>query len=392
MLITSIPNFVSNFVDSIDSLSYHQKKSAKRYVTGLIASGKKTANAISKLFAEKFSQRSIGRFLSEYDWSHDKTNWKRITELQKHNETRWSKYGVGILDDTLLEKAGDKIPFVGKFFDHTKNSYIHGQNLVTLHYADRKIHYPVSYMFYQKKGNDEFKTKIEIAIKLIKEAVDNGMQCSIFSGDSWFFCREIIDFLESMDRDWIFACKSGLLVRVELNKFISLGEYVKRIPKERFFECEIEGKKYKLYTKTLYFHSLERYARLVVSIDGKNEMLLIVTNRRDMHRKIVARYMLRGSIDVFYRDGKQYLGLGECRARNAKAANRHIESVFLAYSSLRLVVTEHKIAKRSIRSSISHELKSALFFLLEKMVLWIYSIRSMEGLIKVIEEFKYRLM
>jgi hypothetical protein len=85
------------------------------------------------------------------------------------------------------------------------------------------------------------------------------------------------------------------------------------------------------------------------------------------------------------------LGLGECQTRNEDAVNRHVESVFLAYSSLRLAVTERKTAKRTIRSGISHQLKSAMFFLLEKMMLWIYSIRSMEGLIKVIEEFKYRL-
>lgn len=79
------------------------------------------------------------------------------------------------------------------------------------------------------------------------------------------------------------------------------------------------------------------------------------------------------------------------QTRNEEAANRHVSLIFLAYSSLMLGVTECKIAKSAIRSSVASKVKATIFQLLEKFILWIYNIKSIEGLMKVVEEFKYRL-
>ncbi|MDI6639703.1 MAG: hypothetical protein QMD78_02650 [Methanocellales archaeon] len=45
----------------------------------------------------------------------------------------------------------------------------------------------------------EFKTKIEIAIDLIKSAVDSGISANTAAFDTWYFAKELIDAIE---REW----------------------------------------------------------------------------------------------------------------------------------------------------------------------------------------------
>ena len=54
-------------------------------------------------------KHTLNKFLTEYDWDEQQFNQERLEELQKHGETRWSKDGYIILDDTITEKAGDLV-------------------------------------------------------------------------------------------------------------------------------------------------------------------------------------------------------------------------------------------------------------------------------------------
>lgn len=91
--VIEVPSFIRNFISSFN-LSYHSRKHMARYVTGLIASFNKTIKGINSIFLDKPSDKALNRFLSEYQWNERKVNKQRLEELQKHNETRWSKYGI----------------------------------------------------------------------------------------------------------------------------------------------------------------------------------------------------------------------------------------------------------------------------------------------------------
>ena len=141
----------------------------------------------------------MNRFITEYSWDEEKVNKQRLKELQSHNETRLSKDGVGIIDDTLLEKTGKKIPFVGKFFDHAKERYVNAVSMVSLHYADRKTSYPVDFKIYRKmeQGGD-FRTKIELAGGLIRNSIKSyKMPAKTFVFDSFYTEKKLINEIES---------------------------------------------------------------------------------------------------------------------------------------------------------------------------------------------------
>lgn len=339
-------------------------KHVSRYITGLITSRSKTISSMNSLFTDNLSSKSMNRFLTEYNWD---INTQRIMELQNHNETRWSKSGIAIFDDTLIHKTGKLIPHTYKFYDYSEKRFINAQCMVTLHYADRKTNYALDYRLYVKRGEPGFKTKIELAMELVKEAISIGLPANTFVFDSWYLCKELVKFIESLGRSYIGACKSNLLVRWEGGRYISLGEYVKNISK--FKEFEVNGKKLLVYTKKVHFKSIGD-SRLIISKRGK-DIICLATNRKDHVRHILSDYMLRWKVEDFYKDAKQHLGLDKCQVRDLDGIKKHWHLVFLAHSILKLGVTESIFGRSILHSSIGQKVKKSCLELLEKFTMWI---------------------
>ena len=375
-------SWVTDFTGKL-SLSYHQSKHMARYVTGLITSRSKTIASMNSLFTDNLSSKSMNRFLTEYDWDSAKANEKRIQELQKHNETRWSKNGIAIFDDTLIHKTGKLIPHVYKFYDHSEKRFVNAQCIVTLHYADRKTNYPLDLRHYVRKGEPGFKTKIELAKVLSEESINNGMPASTFVFDSWYLCDDMVKFMESHGRFYIAACKSSLLVRWEGSRYIKLGEYVKKI--SNFKEFEVNGRKLLVFTKKVHFKSIGD-TRLIISKRGK-DIICLATNRKDHVRHIISDYMMRWKIEDFYKDAKQHLGLDKCQVRDMDAIKRHWHLVLLAHSILKLCVSESVFGRSVLHSSIGQKVKRSCLELLEKFAVRVLeSKKSIEEVMCMLQE------
>lgn len=342
-----------------------------RYATGLIVSRNKTVADMSSLFANGPSSRAMNYFIKEYEWSNSKANTDRLAELQNHNETRWNRNGIAVIDDTIIEKTGKHMPGVGKFYDHAKDRYVHGHNIVSLHYADKKTNYPIDYRLYLKKGDtaeeEEFKTKIQFAKELVKHGIGAGLPALTYIFDSWYMCNEFTEFIESFEKFWIGACKSDLLVRVSGDRFVSITEYDASVPKEKFRKFVVNGKKLFIYSKLVYFNSLGRKARIIISKERK-DTLYLATNRKDHAAKILAAYMWRSKIETFYKDAKQHLGLGRYQFRDINAIKRHWHMVFLSHSLLRLGASESVLGKLVLASSIGKSMRRTCLELIEQLL------------------------
>ena len=152
-----ITDFLSctKVLDEFESLSPAQRQHAKTYVTGLVAASNKTVTGIAREVLPAGDKRALNKFLTEYDWDEQQFNHERLEKLQKHGETRWSKDGYIILDDTITEKAGDEIPGVDRFYDHAEGDTVWGQNIVYAFYADDKTAYPLTFRLYEKQDEDD---------------------------------------------------------------------------------------------------------------------------------------------------------------------------------------------------------------------------------------------
>jgi len=325
-----------------------------RYLTGLMTDPNVTVEHMAERFSEPVSQRSMNRFLTEYVWSPDELNIQRLKMLQESPNTRWKLKGVVSIDDTLVDKTGKLIPGAGKFYDTVDKCYKHAQCLVTSHYADWQVNYPLGFRQYFKEDSHEackygFKTKIQLACELVTESVGFGVGAETYVADSWFLCKELVDHIESYCKNWVMAAESNLLARVN-NTWIQLREYAISVPAEQYRLCEAGGKRYWVHTRTLFMKCLGKKVKVAVSYDNpelSGDPKFFVSNNLQWERNHILRaYTLRHSIDEFYRDVKQHLGLEGCQLRTIEGVHRHWTLVFTAYSILKQRVVESSLSKR----------------------------------------------
>jgi hypothetical protein len=147
-----------------------------------------------------------------------------------------------------------------------------------------------------------------------------------------------VKFLEEKDMDWVARSKLNRKVFYG-NAWIRLEDLLKIIPGDSFSEVdeEIENEKYR-YRASLAadMNNVGRVKLVVLKKDIEHkEGIVLVSNRLDWSgEKIVGIYKKRHCIEVFYRDCKQHLGLGEYQMRSMSGIVRHLSLVFLAYSLL----------------------------------------------------------
>lgn len=116
---------------------------------------------------------------------------------------------------------------------------------------------------------------------------------------------------------------------------------LKVIPKELFqrgIDKELEERRYRWLYETRVVMKNVGEVKLVIlkeRINSRN-CKFIVSNDISMESlKVFEYYKKRWSIEVFYRDCKQYLGMGEYQVRKLDAVVIHLHLVFLAYTLLK---------------------------------------------------------
>ena len=127
-----------------------------------------------------------------------------------------------------------------------------------------------------------------------------------------------------------------------------------------------------VYTQTLWHVSLKRTLRVVLllntSKDKPRYILLFSTDLFLTGCEILELYKLRFQIEFLFRDAKQFTGLTDCQARDAKALSFHFNTSLAAVNLAKLdLLTQHDPEEEfvfSLRSyiqrSFSHRLLSRL--------------------------------
>lgn len=357
------------------------------YLSGLITIPKPNVSKISSWIYEGKDQSSLNRLLTKTKWKSSEVNSKRLDLLQKHPKTAWKKEGVICIDDTFSEKSGKTMEAVGWYKSHTgEKEYILAHNLVYSHYLDNQAQYPLDFLFYVKEKEIEkqkltktFKSKITLAKELVTSSEERSIPVRLYLFDSWYFSKELTDYIESYGKDWISVAKLNRVVLWDGNK-IKLSEFVtKTIPWESYKRLEVNGKIFWYFTKSVTLKTNGK-VRIVSTFEEKNGVkekhpTVLVTNRTDWDvRKIINSYTKRWSIETFFRDSKQSLGFEDYQLRSIDAVERHLCLVNLAYSLLELQRVESclltKVANQL--TTIGQTARNVANDILRSLVLWVY--------------------
>lgn len=427
---------VSQHAEAFKDLFENQKqyRHFQNYLTGLIVLPNKSMANISRCILDSADKTNLSRFMSESPWFQEQVNHRRLTYL--HQETKLvrklkSESALAI-DDSLCEHVGSLFEYVDRHYDHADDGYPIAHNPVTSHYVSGAVRFPVDLRLYRRyeeitqwekfvlkhfpgttipkkkkerqklhKQVDEtllqdpeflalhqqFRTKIDLAIDLVRSAIRHRLRFDILLFDGWYLSEALVAEAARRHKKWISILKKNR--NLETNSFqlkdangqpikfegehVSVEEFVKQIPSNAFKMVVVNEKTYWTFSLTVRIPSLGK-VRLVISYENAkltNTYVVLVTNALDWEAKrIIATYLLRWPIETFYQDGKELLGLDEYLMRDAKAIGKHWCLVFVAYSLLHLDCLPSPLAKEQVPTkSIGETCRQQARALIELLVI-----------------------
>jgi hypothetical protein len=328
-----------------------QFKNFSTYLLGLVAcDGRKDVNAINRSFVETGDQSALNRFLTASPWSLQLLEAKRLTVVEESLHFLEGSMGFLILDDTINRKTGLHMEEAGYHYDSSEGRAVWGHDLVTTHYVNGDVEYPVRLALYVKretclKEGRAFKTKIQLACEQIGAFKPPAGTRTALVFDSWFFCHQIVEAARARAWDWVTQAESNRIVHHKGQR-MNLTQLAEALSEKCFRTVNVMGEAFTLYGLKVWMPKAGN-VRLVVfrEDDGFH---FYVTNRLDWsERQVLEAYKVRQTIDDFYRNVKQNLGLEEYQMRKGRGAIIHWHLVFAAYTLLTLL--RQSISKTSNR-------------------------------------------
>jgi len=370
------------------------------YLTGLIALPNKSMANIARCIVDSADKTNLSRFFSDAPWKEEEVNERRV-KLMNEQTQAWRKQSAIkalSLDDTLCEHVGNLFEHVARHYDHGDGRYPLAHNPVTSQYGCGPVRFPVGLELYRRydeftswentvhtllpgveipreakakakfqrqveqtllqdpefaKLHNQFQTKLDLACKLIDQAMTYEVDFDVVLFDGWYLAPKVIECVRTHKKDWVSVLKKNR--NLETSSFTlkdETGQPIKRIgpeikvedlvpliPRSAFKSVKVADKIYWTFTFTPRIGDLGK-VRLVISFanpDLTGTYVVLITNRCDWSaQRILETYLRRWPIETFYQDSKQYLGLDDYRMRSAQAFQKHWCLVFVAYSLLHL--------------------------------------------------------
>lgn len=363
-----------------------------RYINKLFSATKKRGVDGSKIFQTLFvfrfldfsnvsqlMQSGFSKELSHqkdvlYDFlNNEKIRWRAITSLffkqvlaliDQESEQVSLEPKCLILDDTLLEKTGKSMEFMGKVFDHCTHTYRLGMKLLAIGYTDGKTFLPLDFSIHNELGKNkkrglkdkELKAqfskarssesegykrasevsidKITIALKMIKNCSKRWLKVDYVLTDSWFICERFIkgtlDINPKLHILGLMKTNRNVTIKGKTYKANTVPDIKRRnISQSRKFKCSYIS--LKIVCKDIEMRGYW------VKMNGQNSWkLLVSTNDKLTFTKAMEIYKQRWSIEVFFRDCKQNLGLEACQSKDFDAHIATVSIVFMNYMVLAL--------------------------------------------------------
>lgn len=306
-----------------------------------------------------------------------KINWRSfqygvvklmIQTLNKQNlGSNTSSTGVKafIFDDTLLYKTGKSIEGVSKVWDHVFNRSVLGFQLLVMGFYDGVMFIPINFSLHRSKGKNKKKpyglkpthfknqykkkrtlntagykrkkeldtTKIKAAIKMIKATIKhNVILAEYVLTDSWFTCWELVKTTLDNNMHYIGMYSTIKTLFTYRNKELTFAK-IRRLNKKKIKR----NRRYNLYYIRTIVKWNDKKIVLYFIRKGKNGnwRTLLSTDLSLNFNQTIEVYQIRWTIEVFFKESKQLLGLGNSQSTDfdtqiADTTITMVQYIFLA--------------------------------------------------------------
>lgn len=275
-----------------------------------------------------------------------------------------------IVDDTDFPKTGHRIELIGRIYSHISHKAVLGFKGLFLGYHDGTSFQALDFSIHGEKGKNAKKpygmpkkelnkryskkrdsaaaaserikeyaqTKISSMISMIQRAIENGVRFDYLLVDSWFTCHELVKFIKTRS---IFCHFLGM-IKMGNTRYDFEG---KQLTSKEIVEILKRKKKIKRSKSLNCWHG----EAMVVFQGIEVKLFFCKTSRKGNWHGLLSTdvalcfeeaykiYATRWAIEVFYKECKQYLGLGKCQSQDFAAQIAHTSICILQYNILSVV-------------------------------------------------------
>jgi hypothetical protein len=333
-------------------------------------------------FVEHRDQSTKNRFINDSPWSAVKVNRKRIQLILQKVKSVSRRKCFLVIDDVKCSHCKDtrRMAQLSFFKDTTNGGWVNAHVIVTAHLFTPLGHFPIDFRFYYPNGTI---TKIRLACCLVKKALYLGLPFKTVVFDSWYLAPELIDFIEALNLDikWVSRLASNRVMLSVRGRMPIVG-YLKDLNSAAWVKMDIDRKTYTVHVQNLKL-SDHRKVRMVAYQDREEESgyTMLVSNGLDWEPASVIRaYHHRSTIDAFYRDAKQNLGLEGYMLRDIKGIKRHWYLVFVAFTLLQLSSLDSSLVRifKTNAASIGNKCRQAMCDTIRSFITWTIKLSALE--------------
>ena len=345
------------------------------FVIGFIQLGKEThTSSMVQSLSFSFLHRSLSsftRFLGQNVWALEEVAETALEQFFHRLRIKAHSVLFLIVDDTIIQKTGQKIPGCAWHRDHAQKAYVFGHQWVLSALLYKDFLLPLWAKLYHPKGTKgcgSFQTKITMAKKIL-QTLRLPLPCKVYLlVDSWYWAKELALFCRKYGYHMISQLKttSVLLMNGKKTKVTTLSTLHAAYREVSVFIYG-KNKTLKIARFVGIIQGLGKVAVVVVKEKRKKDSYLVSTNLHLSALEIVKYYAKRWKIEQMIKDLKQRLGLGHYQVRNLQAIHRHVALALLSYCILILLKILQRL--RSPSTSWNLSIRSLAFHVRKHILL-----------------------
>jgi SRSO17 transposase len=376
--IPSAPEPLEAYAGHFDDLfeKSNQREGFRRYLEGLLLPSERHKTLTGLVNTEPVVGAQLPRaqklqwFLSESTWDERAVQAQRLKLLREDPTTAPTAEGVLVIDETGDRKDGHSTAHVGRQYLANLGKIDNGVVSVTSLWADERVYYPVdgepytpAHHFPKGKKDPQFRTKLKIAVELVRRAVQAHIPFRAVVADSFYGeDRGVKGGLRELGVGYVMALKPS---HEWWHPVRAIGSFQEAARAARWQSAERPGKWVRV-TRTFRDGSSQDWWALEV-VTGpygpeKRERVIIATTDpltlpdlttfylvtnlpapgspraadSDLAaaslEEVVRLYGLRMWVEQSYKQVKHALGWSQYQVRSDKAIRRHWQLVCCAFS------------------------------------------------------------
>ncbi len=332
---------------------------------------------VHSFFHSRFSGLSLAQKDVFYRLKNNPlVNWRRIhyslvksiikrSEANVSEDQRSREPTCFIVDDSHIHKTGLLIEGVSRMFDHVSGRYLPGFKFLCLGYWTKNIYFPLDFSLHRERGKkkktpfglplkklrQQFKKlrpkgspglgrrkeldtdKISNTISMLRRAVKNGFHADYLLVDSWFVCEKLMLAVQSIEGigHLLGLCKMGKA------KYDYRGQkYTAKQLRHHLRKQEKRSRKLKMrYIKVMVeYKGIPLVLFLTRTHGSSRTRLLVSTNTQLSFTEAFKIYSIRWTIEVFFKESKQLLGLGKGQSNDFDGQIADATLVMMRYTIL----------------------------------------------------------